>query len=540
MKLSRRAALNYAMAGSCALALAACGKDQPEAKPGRALRIAIGGRPVLDPQQAVRDHDVQLAQALFAGLVGIDASGGLTPGLAQSWNVSGDGLTYTFRMRSARWSDDRPIVANDFVGSFGRAFKAGSGDALATGLMAVEAAVASVQGRKAEVPLRVTALTEDILQIRLSQPLPALLGLLAHPALALVPLHAIRRYGADWNLPDNLVVSGPFKPTPWGPQNRIELVANPAYWAAGKRRLDSIMLLPAIDDDATFAGFRDGVLDIVTGDAFPFKHFSAIRESMGESLRLEPSWSIAGYLINTRRGPLANAAVRRALSMSLDRQLLVETLQLGTGAVPTAALVPPTMPSYGPAAEPDWWTWPPAQRNAESRRLLAEAGFTGDNPLGITVSLTDSEITLRTFEAAAQQWARGPIRAQALVRSSENLQTALASGDFELASHTAPATVDMPEAFLARTLCNARPLNLSGYCNAEADRALAAALAVADVAARSEALKRAELLTVAETPTISLFADVNRSLVRPDVDGWIDNPTGRHPLDALGRKVAGQ
>lgn len=524
--------------GAGALLLTGCDRRQAAPRTARELRIAIGGRPSLDPHKAAYLHDMQVAPALFKGLVGVDSSGALIPSLAESWNVAEDGLTYTFRMRKAAWSDGTAIKANDFVGSMARAFATATSNRLADGLMAMETAVARVAGRKAIQPLVVTALTEEVLQISLSEPLPALLGLLAHPALALVPQHAIKRFGEDWTDPDNIVVSGAFKPTPWGPENRIELVPNPSSWEADSLQLDRIFLLPVVDDDATFTGFRDGLLDIVADGAFPLKHFDALRQSAPQALRLEVGWNIASYIVNDKRLPFANPGVRRAMAMAIDRQLLLETLQLGTGAAPTAAMAPSTLPSYGLAIEPDWWTWPADQRLAEARRLLAEAGFNDGQPLDVLVSQSDSELERRRFMAVGQQWARVGIRARAVVLTREALETALAKGDFELVAQSVASSIDMPESFLARGLCDARPLNLSGYCNVEADRAFAAAIALPDVWARAQALKQAELLMVAETPLINLLTDVGRALVREDVQGWVDNPTGRHPLEKLSRGLA--
>ncbi len=508
------------------LALAACGDQDAGKAPGATLRIDVIGE--FDPKAsktAIGGPTEVLMGSTQVGLVEFDAQGQVVPGLATSWRVSDDGLSYIFRLRDAKWEDGREITAGDVVAVLRRIMAPRSRHPLKPLLRRIENAPEVMAGRKPLKALGVNDPLPNIVEIRLSSPQPQLLQMLAHPSLSVV------RQG---EFPP---ANGPFRIVD-GKARPIELLRNERHFDASAVAVERVELMPMPEAVEAVGRFRRGATDIVTGGTI-----AGLGEARAvptpRALHIEPTYGSYGYVANTRSGPTADVRVRRALGMAIDRDALLQRFDIGA-MQPVLGVVPPNLPSYGAPPAPAWTMLPPETRLAEARALLADAGYGPDKPLTIEVSLPAAQDHAAVLEAVARNWAAIGVRTRALTRSSEAHAKALSDGKFELALVERLSPVDSGYFFLAPFTCASKT---GGYCNPAVDRLLDETRTIADLDARRRTLQSAEQLIVADQPAIMLFVPVRWSLVDPRVSGWSENIVGAHPLsrlDVLPQNVGGK
>jgi len=488
------------------LALLVTGCGSSEGDRGATLRADIAGSNAEARRVATA--------ASQAGLTSVDGTGQVVPGLASSWRIADDGLSVIFRLRPRSWPDGKPVTASDVVASFRHASSAGSHNPLRTLLSGFENGAAVVGGTKPPSALGVGAPIDNVVEIRLAGAMPNLLAMLAEPEFA------VTRAGLKLPL-------GPFRVDDLATVP-IALDRNPAMPGSGAVSIAGIALTAVDDPGAAIARFARDRTDLVIGQGLAgFDDARLLAAS--KALRVEPTWGVYGYLVNTTRGPLADVRVRRALAMAIDRDDLGSRL-FGVALPPVLGLVPP-LPSQRVPVLPDWAIAAPAARLELARQLLTAAGFSAIAPLTVTISLPDAREHALVAAAIATDWARIGVRTLTIARPDVLHAKTIARGAFELALVERTSATDTPLAFLLPFTCAAKA---GGYCNAGADASLAAAVATADPVAQAATFGGAEAAMIADTPFIPLFAPIRWALVARRVTGWSGNAGGQHPLALLG------
>jgi len=497
-----------------ALLLAACGNGGDPA-PQETLRVdAVGAldpaaRPALGGPRAI------LTEATQVGLVALDGNGQVVPGLATSWRVSDDGLSYIFRLRPATWADGREVRAGDIVAVYRRILEPASRHPLKPLLDRIENAADVSAGRKSPKTLGVNDPLPNIVEIRLVAPQPAFLQFLAHPSMA------IQRQGRT---PPAL---GAFEVADTAGRP-LRLTRNVAYFDASAVALGGIELTPADDVAAAILRFRRSATDIVLPDGLAGLAEARSVPLQG-ALRTEAAHAVYGYVVKAK-GPLADRRVRRALAMAIDRTAPAVVSATFPGTPALTGMVPSGLPSYPAPAQPDWAAWTPDQRAAEASRLLAEAGHGAAKPLVVEVAIPKGPEHAALLASVARDWAALGVTTRALVRSPAGHAAALAKGDYQLALVERAAPADSARFFLLPFGCRAQPRIA---CNREADRLLDASRRESDLALRQGAVRQAEQLLIDDVVMIPLLVPLRWALVHPRVAGWTDNPLGAHPLSRL-------
>jgi len=488
-------------------------------------RSSTGELQTLDPQLWTYGQDGNIAQDLFQGLTTLDAKANVVAGQAESWTISPDGRTYTFRLRSnLQWSDGKGITSADFLWSLRRIFDPQTVSPAVALLYVIRNGKAVNQGKLPVAALGVQAPDPRTLVIELEHPAPYLLDLLVHRAFP-VPRHVVEKYGRQWTRPEHIVSNGAFIFGEWRPGSHVRLLRNPRFHEAARVRLDAIHHVPIEDPKNAVVRYRAGELDVAV--TLPSDQIDDIKRNFGSQLRLVTQLGLEYLAFNTRRGATADTRVRRALSMVIDRELIVARITRA-GEPPAYCLVPLGALNYPVRGCADFKKMPKAQRVAEAQRLLTAAGYGPAKPLSLRFRVNNSDTQRKVALAVSSMWQPLGVRVELIGSEMKAHQQALAQGDFDVARGAWYGEDRDALSFLRLLDGRAPALNISGFDNAEYQGLLDQADNTADLAARAVFLQKAEALAMREQPLAPIHVYVSRRLVSPRVTGWVDNPRGLH------------
>ncbi|MFM8845650.1 MAG: peptide ABC transporter substrate-binding protein [Gammaproteobacteria bacterium] len=488
-------------------------------------RSSTGEPQTLDPQLWTYGQDGNIAQDLFQGLTTLDVKANVVAGQAESWTISPDGRTYTFRLRSnLQWSDGKGITSADFLWSLRRIFDPQTVSPAVALLYVIRNGKAVNQGKLPVAALGVQALDPRTLVIELEHPAPYLLDLLVHRAFP-VPRHVVEKYGRQWTRPEHIVSNGAFIFGEWRPGSHVRLLRNPRFHEAARVRLDAIHHVPIEDPKNTVVRYRAGELDVAV--TLPSDQIDDIKRNFGSQLRLVTQLGLEYLAFNTRRGATADTRVRRALSMVIDRELIVARITRA-GEPPAYCVVPLGVLNYPVRGCADFEKMPKAQRVAEAQRLLTAAGYGPAKPLSLRFRVNNSDTQRKIALAVSSMWQPLGVRVELIGSEMKAHQQALAQGDFDVARGAWYGEDRDALSFLRLLDGRAPALNISGFDNAEYQGLLDQADNTADLAARAVFLQKAEALAMREQPLAPIHVYVSRRLVSPRVTGWVDNPRGLH------------
>jgi oligopeptide transport system substrate-binding protein len=498
-------------------------------------RSSTGEAQTLDPQRWTYGQDGNLAQDLFQGLTTVDSGALTVPGQAESWTISPDGRTYTFRLRDRlQWSDGRPIDSGDFVWSLRRLFDPATAAPAASLLYVIRNAKDVNAGRKPLEQLGVRAAGPRTLVIELEHPAPYLLDLLVHRAFP-VPRHVVEKWGKEWTRSEHIVSNGAFVLGEWRPGGHVKLLRNPRFHAASSVAIDAVYHVPVEDPKSALLRYRSGELDVAV--SIPSEQLDVLRRELGAQLRLVRGLGIEYLAFNLRKPELADPRLRRALSMAIDRELLSQRI-LRAGEPPAYGMVPAGLLNYPQPGRADFGAWPAPRRMAEARRLLAEVGVGPQRPLRLRFRVNNADLPRRVALAVAAMWQPLGVQVEVIAADLKSHQQAVQQADFDVARGAWYGEDRDAVSFLRLLDGRAGALNLSGYRNPAYDARLDEAEALADPVARARRLQAAEALAMQEQPLAPLYFYVSRRLVSPRVVGWVDNPRGVHLSRYLSVAVA--
>jgi oligopeptide transport system substrate-binding protein len=487
------------------------------------LARGIGNDPdSLDPQKAIGTSASILIYDLFEGLVTVDARGEVVPGAASGWTVDASRKVYTFTLRPGlKWSDGTPLTAADFEYSFRRLMLPETAARYASFLYPIRNARAVNTGRAAPDTLGVKAVDARTLRIELEAPAPQLTELLTSVGAVAVPRHAIEKSGREWTRPGNLVSNGAYALAEVSPQTFIKARRNPNFRDAAAVAIDEVVYYPVEDEATSFKRYQAGELQVAV--KVPTDKIDAVRRDMKGQLRSVPGLGTTMLMLNHRQKPFDDPRVRRALSLAIERDVLTERILRGTAR--SAWTIVPLSVSRYPTQAPAWATTPLPARQAEARKLLAEAGFGAAKPLRFTMQYFTEAKTRTLAVAMTSMWKAVGVQCDLINKDLGSVISTVRAGNYQVSLYAWFSSFDDPSTFLDVLTTKTRG-SLSGYSSPAFDRAFEAANATADLDQRNAALAQAEALAMQDMPVIPLFTGVSQKLVSPRVEGWVDNPRG--------------
>lgn len=484
-----------------------------------------------DPHRALSEHEQRLVSHLFLGLVTKDGAGQIVPGIAESWVVSPDGLSYVFRLRKSEWSDGTPVTANTFVQSFQRLFSSRYSRQQAADYLSIMNATEVLAGKKPVKSLGIKALTSDILEIRLVHPQPEFLDLLVAAAALPVPTHTIVRSKMTWPQPKALVMNGPYKVASMG-SVQARLVPNYKYALSGFEKRMPVELTLKKDAAKALSDFLAGELDVLDAQAVPMEVITTESKLLNQ-LRQEPAWTSVYVIFKSNDNTLNSAKLRVAMSMSLDRQAMLESLFRQMNYQISHSLTPALLSSYATPAQPEWAGIGLPQRLTDAERLFQELGISSTTPLALDFVVSDDPELQKVAGYLQGYWKRYGINLRIKPYSRKQKISIIESGAFEVALMATTSETDRPDIFFSRLTCTRE--KMTGYCNREVDKLIANARTQSDLVVRAGAFRQAERLILQDMPVIPLYTPKRRILVSESIQGWSSNAAGRHPSEYLSR-----
>ena len=454
----------------------------------------------------------------------------VNPGMAERWEANADKSVWTFYLREAYWSNGDPVTAGDFAYAYRRILNPELGAPYVSMLFRIRNAEAYNSGELTDFSeVGVEVIDARTLRIHLDGPTPYFPLMLTH--YTWFPVHpptieafdAFATRGSGWTRPENHVGNGPFVLTEWRPNQRIIVEKNPAYWDAASVALNAIHFFPVQDRQSENRMFQTGQLHITNG--VPFNLRDRYREENNPALREDPIFS-TGYLgLNVRHEGLGDPRVRQALSLAINRALIIE--KVTKNGSPAGGFVPPRIPSY---AASEVLPFDPER----ARQLLAEAGY----PNGEGFPALDFKIvsidTSRTFAEVLQEMWRNElgIKVDILNKEWQVLISDMDSGNFDIFLISWIGDYLDPATFL-KIMRTGDGNNRTGWGNSRYDALMAEANQQADLQRRYALLAEAEAILLNELPVLPITWGRNMFLIHPDVQGWAPKPLMDQPYKAV-------
>ena len=476
----------------------------------------------LDPQLISSVEDSDVARGLFEGLFNEDGNGNLVPAGAESFTVSDDLKTYTFKLRpGVKWSNGEPVTAADYVFGWQRLVDPATASEYAyyLELAQVVNAAAITAGEKPVTELGVKAVDDSTFEVTLIEPLPYFTKMLTNSSTFPAPKAVVEKFGTEWTKKENIVTNGAYLLDEVEDGEKYVEVKNPDYWNAASVIMSPITALVINDEDAALIRFEAGELDRTE---VPAGQFPRLKEQFPDQAVSTPYACSYDYVINLAEGKgneaLKDVRVRKALSYAIDRDVIVNNILQG-GQKPAYSWTHWAMNGFTMPVI-DYAGFTQAERNEKAKALLAEAGYGPDNPLQITLNYNTSDAHKKIAVAIQQMWKQTlgveltPNNYEWKVHTDK-----LIAGDFEMSRYAWCADYNEASTFL--DLYASYSTNNDGkYANAEYDQLLKDAKTMADP---NPNYTKAEEILAADMPIIPIYHYAKVDMVAPDLKGLPQN-----------------
>jgi oligopeptide transport system substrate-binding protein len=531
MKKSLLTVLGILLAASAVFASGQQGRT-PAQSGGASMEFVMGnGTEIqsIDPTQIEGVPEHRDYKALFEGLVGHDPkTNKAIPGVAESWTISADGTIITFKIRNGiTWSDGTPITAQTIVDSWLHHLNPSTGSKYAymPGMVVKGADLYNTQGgRPSDVAIR--AVNSSTFEVTLVGNVPYALDMFAHYAFSPLPMHIIQRYGNDWIKKENIVSNGPFVLQEWIPNDRLVVVPNERYWNKANVFLTKITFLPIEDTNTAYQAFKNGELDWSVNP--PVALIDQLK--LDKDYHVDTQLGSYFYYVNVNHPILKDVRIRKALSMSFDRQELIDRVTK-SGEIPAFSFVPP-IGDYQPAAGTGYDV-------EAAKQLLADAGYPNGQGLPtFTIIYNTLDLHKVIAEYLQEVWKN----TLGFNVTLQNLEWATfleerKTSRMELGRAGWIADYADAQNFLDLFITDGGN-NDGHYSDREYDRLIREASSLPDGPERNSLMRQAEEIVLdRDQAVIPIYYYVSQNLIDLDKwDGWYTNPQDVHPWVGIRQK----
>lgn len=519
-----------ALLTSCGLSLiilAGCGRTRSavdRAHEERALHIGNGIEPsTLDPAINTGSAESAILSEIYEPLIERGDDGlTLMPAAAESWNISDDGLTYTFYLNPNRhWSNGDPVTAKDFLESFRRVVDPRLAAEFAAKANSVVGVPEFLRGELTDPEkLGFSAPDPATFVIKLSAPNVVFIqNLIAYPW---VPVHMPTldatggrlRDNQNWVKPGVMVTNGALVLAEWHPNSRIILKPNPYHPQHDRIWLHTVNFYPIEDLDTEERAFRAGQLHATT--SLPSAKVATYEADNNPALQITPRLGVTFMVFNTRKPPFDDPRVRRAFSAAINREALAKVAYQG-GYTPAFSLSQPGMGGYQPTALI-------TDGPAEARDLLAAAGYPdGKGFPTITYLYNTMDRNRVVAEVLQQMWSRElGVKVELVNQEWKVFLDTRNAGSFDIARSGWNPFANEPTDYFELFITD-NPNNNTGWGDARFDALYYQALQTFDVSARHALYREMDEIMREQAPCAPLVFSSTVRLVHPSVQNWLNN-----------------
>ena len=477
----------------------------------------------MDPQIATDGTSFEVISAITEGLYSIDAEGSAIEAMVDSVEKSADGMTYTFTLKDAKWSNGTAVTAKDFLFSWKRLVDptVASEYAFIMEIAGVKNAAAISSGEMPVDQLGVAAKDDKTLVVELDVPVPYFESLMAFPSFLPVNEEFFTAAGDSYGTsPDTLLSNGPFKMTAYEPAaTTITLEKNADYWDAKAVALDGIQYQVIKDSQQAMLSYQNGDLDVATLSGEQVEQFQA-----------DPEFTnvVAGYLWyispNQKVAGLENENLRKALALSFDKAAVVNNILkdgslVADFAVPTKLATGPDGKDFRETTE-TYLSTDKANALVLWEKAKTELGVT-ELKYTMIVEDTESAINVAQFIQSEVQATLPGITIELQTMPKKNRVERMQSGDFELGlTRWGPDYAD-PMTYLDMWTTDS-PNNYGFWSDSEYDGIIESAkkgILALDLEARWEALKGAEKIVMDAAVILPVYQKGDAVMVKAGVEG---------------------
>jgi ABC-type transport system substrate-binding protein len=474
-----------------ALSLAACGS------PGAPSRHEIiDSRDTYDPRSLdpALSTDVPTGRAVayvFDGLTRFTPDAHVEPNLAERWDVTPDGLRYTFHLRrGVSFQDGRPFTARNVVRSWQRALEPATKSGAAQFLFPI-AGAKDFNGGKATSISGLATPNDSTLVVTLAEPLAIFTKMMAMPVASVVPDSVPANFG------EHPVGTGPWRLVEWKHDDYLLFAKNASYFG-GAPKADTLRARVIAEPSTAVAEYESGNVDVLQIPAAEASDWME-DESRKPMLMSTPALELVYIGINTTRGPLVDARVRQAINYAIDVNRVIERLIGGRGTR-AAGVVPPALGGYDSTRKP--YPYDPAK----AKQLLASAGHA--NGIDVELWTSTTPIYLRIAETVQAYLNAVGIRVKIVQRESAAARGAARKGQTDMILKDWYADYPDAEDFLyplLHTTNRGVGGNVSFFSNPRFDSLVTASRRELDEAKRNALYKQADSIAFVEAPMVFLY-----------------------------------
>ncbi|MFJ7748315.1 peptide ABC transporter substrate-binding protein [Peribacillus sp. NPDC097295] len=480
----------------------------------------------LHPAKAQGTHDSWILNHTFEGLTKKTEEGKIVPAVAESWESSKDGKTWTFKLKDGlKWSNGDPITANDFEYAWKHALNPDTAADYAYQLYYLKGGEAYNGKKGKEEDVGVKATDDLTLEVILEEPTPYFLDLTSF--YALFPINKkVQEENPDWALEAETHVSnGPFKLTEWKHKESIKIEKNDNYYDKDKIKLDAVNFALIEDENTAWQMYENGELDLAY--PLPVDKQGQLVNSGDKEFQNGPDLAVYYYNLNTKVKPFNNIKVRKALSMAIDRKMITENVTQG-GQQPAYGIVPPGIPDATGDFQEN--TGNLFDENVDEAKKLLKEGLAEEG----MKKMPDFSILFNTLDAhkkiaeAVQEMWRKNLGVEVKLENAE-FQVKLdreKAGDFQISRAGWIGDYVDPMTFMLWETDGA--YNDADWSNKEYDKYLKESKTAMKPEDRMPILHKAEKLLIDEMPIIPIYFYTKPYMVKSNVTG-IYAPINEYP-----------
>ncbi|WDR06157.1 peptide ABC transporter substrate-binding protein [Devosia rhodophyticola] len=472
-----------------------------------------------DPGTTAETFAAPIIGNTFEGLVRFDKEGEVIPALAESWEVSEDGLNYTFHLRDAKWSDGKPVTAGDFVYAWDRVLDPATG-AMNSAMLYPIVGAEEHYADAGKGDIAISAPDDKTLTFTLKARVPYMMQLLTYTTFFPVRQDVVEADPEGWTRdPATFIGTGPFRVTEFNAGKSVVFEKNPNYYDADAVSLDKLTFRLIPEPATALAAMEAGQVDGI--ESVPAPEIPRLSVE-SDAFMVVPALGTTYAFFNPHQAPLDDVRVRKALSMAIDREEIVEFV-LQSADVPAIALVPYGINVNGEDfrdGTDDFGLATTAQPEA-AQALLADAGYPNGEGFPDTVFVTYSSPPIEKLLEAIQQMWKKNLNIDVNIQATEwqVFYPEVQKVEYQIAQMGWGADYPHPMTFLDNFVTGS-PNNLANWSNPEYDAAIAAAKATGDEAESLAEMRKAEAIMMNDHVILPEYHRNNYMMMSPKVQGF--------------------